>query len=226
MFHTRTKRRTRRGPHRARPIQSARTSRILDTLKGRNAKDLRSWIAGMPAGRLSEVQGVSVDPHEGHRSAVANPDPAHRPLLAFGPTRPSSSIPSAWPASPTCRAPAAVNTSSKRRSSSAAGRETRSMTSASVGPRRRRVDDTGWDRLRMVVAAVSSTRRSTTGHMSDTLYRSRLLDLVARHGARSATPNGQCRVRGRRERQTCQRPRGSRRQGSLRPAGPPTWMMH
>ncbi len=32
-----------------------------------------------------------------------------------------------------------------------------------------------------------------------------VLDLVARHGARSATPNGQCRARHRREGQVCRR---------------------
>jgi transposase len=51
------------------------TVQILDVFEGRDAKDLRAWLAAMPAGWLAQIQVVSVDPHEGYRSAVTNPDP-------------------------------------------------------------------------------------------------------------------------------------------------------
>jgi transposase len=51
------------------------TGQILDVFEGRDAKDLRAWMAAMPASWLAQVQVVSVDPHEGYRSAVVNPDP-------------------------------------------------------------------------------------------------------------------------------------------------------
>ncbi len=51
------------------------TGQILDVFEGRDAKHLRAWMAGMPLSWLGLVQVVSVDPHEGYRSAVVNPDP-------------------------------------------------------------------------------------------------------------------------------------------------------
>lgn len=55
------------------------TGQILDVFDGRDAKNLRAWMTDMPPGWLDQVQVVSVDPHEGYRSAVVNPDPAGRP---------------------------------------------------------------------------------------------------------------------------------------------------
>jgi transposase len=51
------------------------TGQILDVFEGRDAKDLRSWMRAMPAAWLAQIQVVSVDPHEGYRTAVTNPDP-------------------------------------------------------------------------------------------------------------------------------------------------------
>jgi transposase len=51
------------------------TGRTIDVFEGRDAADLRAWLTCMPAGWLAEVQVVSVDPHEGYRSAVVRPDP-------------------------------------------------------------------------------------------------------------------------------------------------------
>lgn len=58
------------------------TGQILDVFEGRDAADLRSWLAGRPAEWLAGVQVVSVDPHEGYRSAVLRPDATglHGPL--------------------------------------------------------------------------------------------------------------------------------------------------
>lgn len=52
------------------------TGQILDVFEGRDAADLRAWIAEMPASWLEAIEVVSVDPHEGYRSAVTNPHPA------------------------------------------------------------------------------------------------------------------------------------------------------
>lgn len=52
------------------------TGQILDVFEGRDAADLRAWMASMPASWLDQVEVVSVDPHEGYRTAVVNPDPA------------------------------------------------------------------------------------------------------------------------------------------------------
>ena len=52
------------------------SGQILDVFEGRDARDLRAWMARMPLSWLGSVQVVSVDPHEGYRSAVVNPDPA------------------------------------------------------------------------------------------------------------------------------------------------------
>lgn len=51
------------------------TSQVLDVFEGRDAKDLRAWMATMPPAWLAAVEVVSVDPHEGYRSAVVRPDP-------------------------------------------------------------------------------------------------------------------------------------------------------
>jgi len=48
---------------------------ILDVFEGRDAGDLRAWTARMPPAWPSTVEVVSLDPHEGYRSAVVNPDP-------------------------------------------------------------------------------------------------------------------------------------------------------
>ena len=49
------------------------TGQILDVFEGRDARDLRAWMAAMPAGWLAQIEVVSVDPHEGYRSAVTGP---------------------------------------------------------------------------------------------------------------------------------------------------------
>lgn len=46
------------------------TGQILDVFEGRDAADLRRWMHDMPAEWLAAVDVVSVDPHEGYRSAV------------------------------------------------------------------------------------------------------------------------------------------------------------
>jgi hypothetical protein len=51
------------------------TGQILDVFEGRDAKHLRAWMTTVPLSWLAHVQVVSVDPHEGYRSAVVNPDP-------------------------------------------------------------------------------------------------------------------------------------------------------
>jgi transposase len=52
------------------------TGVLLDVFVGRDAADLRRWMAGMPRDWLAQIQVVSVDPHEGYRSAVHGADPA------------------------------------------------------------------------------------------------------------------------------------------------------
>jgi transposase len=51
------------------------SGRLLDVFEGRDAKHLRAWMARMPLSWLSMIRVVSVDPHEGYRGAVLNPDP-------------------------------------------------------------------------------------------------------------------------------------------------------
>lgn len=46
---------------------------ILDIFEGRDARDLKAWMATMPPEWLSWIDVVSVDPHEGYRSAVKAP---------------------------------------------------------------------------------------------------------------------------------------------------------
>ena len=41
------------------------TGQVLDVFEGRDAKDLRAWMAAMPAAWLAQIQVVSVDRHEG-----------------------------------------------------------------------------------------------------------------------------------------------------------------
>jgi transposase len=45
---------------------------ILDVFEGHDAKDLRAWLASMPAAWRASVRVVSVDPHEGYRSALTD----------------------------------------------------------------------------------------------------------------------------------------------------------
>ena len=51
------------------------TGRLLDVFVGREAKDLRRWMATMPPEWLATIEVVSLDPHEGYRSAVVGDDP-------------------------------------------------------------------------------------------------------------------------------------------------------
>jgi transposase len=48
------------------------TGQILDVFEGRDAADLRAWLASMPGSWRDAVQVVSVDPHEGYRKAVTD----------------------------------------------------------------------------------------------------------------------------------------------------------
>jgi transposase len=56
-------------------VADVETAQILDVFEGRDAKDLRAWMARQPKARLAGVEVVSVDPHEGHRSAILAPNP-------------------------------------------------------------------------------------------------------------------------------------------------------
>jgi transposase len=47
------------------------TGQILDVFEGRNAVDLRIWLAEQSPEWRAQVQVVSVDPHEGYRSALS-----------------------------------------------------------------------------------------------------------------------------------------------------------
>lgn len=51
------------------------TGTLLDVFSGRDAVDLRRWMGEMPPEWLGRVEVVSLDPHEGYRSAVVGPDP-------------------------------------------------------------------------------------------------------------------------------------------------------
>lgn len=48
------------------------SGQILDVFEGRDAADLRLWLASMPASWRDAVQVISVDPHEGYRKAVTD----------------------------------------------------------------------------------------------------------------------------------------------------------
>jgi hypothetical protein len=103
---------------------------LLDVFEGRDAKHLRAWIARMPLAWLSMIRVVSVDPHEGYRGAVLNPDPSQA-ARARWPVWSSWWIRSTSFASPTTPSPGVVSGCNRRPSSIGAGRATRSMTSAS-----------------------------------------------------------------------------------------------
>lgn len=51
------------------------SGQILDVFEGRDARQLRAWMQQMPAWWLAQIEVVSVDPHEGYRSAVLGADP-------------------------------------------------------------------------------------------------------------------------------------------------------
>ena len=44
--------------------------RIIDVFEGRNAADLQAWLGSQPVDWVSTIGVVSVDPHEGYRSAI------------------------------------------------------------------------------------------------------------------------------------------------------------
>ena len=46
------------------------TGQIIDIFDGRDAADLRRWLASQPAAWVAGIDVVSVDPHEGYRSAI------------------------------------------------------------------------------------------------------------------------------------------------------------
>jgi transposase len=49
-----------------------RDGQIIDVFEGRNAADLQAWLGAQPADWVRRIEVVSVDPHEGYRSAVTN----------------------------------------------------------------------------------------------------------------------------------------------------------
>jgi transposase len=51
------------------------SGQILDVFEGHDAQHLRAWMAAMPPAWLAHIDVVSVDPHEGYRSALTNPHP-------------------------------------------------------------------------------------------------------------------------------------------------------
>ena len=53
--------------------------RLLDVFEGRDAKDLRGWMAAPERRWLTGVRVVSVDPHEGYRHAIRTLDDTGRP---------------------------------------------------------------------------------------------------------------------------------------------------
>lgn len=53
------------------------TGQIIDVFNGRNAADLQAWLDAQPAGWVEGIEVVSVDPHEGYRTAILD-----HPLLA------------------------------------------------------------------------------------------------------------------------------------------------
>lgn len=57
-------------------VVDVETGQILDIFEGRDARDLRAWMAEVPSEWLSQIGVVSVDPHEGYWSAVTGPNPA------------------------------------------------------------------------------------------------------------------------------------------------------
>lgn len=59
------------------------TGVLLDVFSGQEAADLRRWMGSLSSSWLEQIQMVSVDPHDGYRSAVVGDDPA-------------TSLPSPW----------------------------------------------------------------------------------------------------------------------------------
>ncbi len=55
---------------RRRLVTAVTSGQILDVFEGHDAKDLREWLVSMPASWRESVEVVSVDPHEGYRSAL------------------------------------------------------------------------------------------------------------------------------------------------------------
>ena len=51
------------------------TGQLIDVFEGRDARQLRAWMADLPPSWLAQVQVVSVDPHEGYRAAVTGAHP-------------------------------------------------------------------------------------------------------------------------------------------------------
>lgn len=49
------------------------TGQIIDVFEGRNAADLAWWLDQMPSVWSEGIEVVSVDPHEGYRSAITRP---------------------------------------------------------------------------------------------------------------------------------------------------------
>jgi transposase len=54
-------------------VVDVESGQILDVFEGRDSRDLAAWMARMPRAWLSQIEVVSVDPHEGYRSAVKAP---------------------------------------------------------------------------------------------------------------------------------------------------------
>jgi transposase len=53
-------------------VVDVQTGQVLDVFEGRDANDLKAWLAAMPRAWRDAVRVVSVDPHEGYRSAVSS----------------------------------------------------------------------------------------------------------------------------------------------------------
>lgn len=76
-------------------VVDVESGRLLDVFRGREAADLRQWMSAMPAGWLDAVEVVSLDPHEGYRSAVIRDDPVTG-LSSPWPTPPRWPTPFMW----------------------------------------------------------------------------------------------------------------------------------
>ncbi len=53
-------------------VVDVQTDQILDVFEGRDANDLKAWLASMPRSWRDQVRVVSVDPHEGYRSTITS----------------------------------------------------------------------------------------------------------------------------------------------------------
>jgi transposase len=51
-------------------VVDVESGQTIDVFEGRDARDLAAWMATMPPAWLAHIDVVSVDPHEGYRSAV------------------------------------------------------------------------------------------------------------------------------------------------------------